>query len=202
LLCAGSFARRLSGAQVVALVFLGLLAACANPVASPPGSPSTGPGERGSAGGDCAQIDISTPSGERIDLNGTWATEREGIRGGIYYFRQIGSCVWFAGGFPPPSETDVPSLLGFLTVVFRGEVANDLTISGDWVDVRHQAPGPPGLGGTMELALEFTDAGDLRLVYVGGTGLPFVEPGYREEQSWVKLSEGSAYPPATSEPAP
>ena len=54
----------------------------------------------------------------------------------------------------------------------------------------------------MDLSIEFNDGGDVRLVYLGGTGSPFVEPGYREEQSWVKLSEGSAYPPATPEPAP
>ena len=36
---------------------------------------------------------------------------------------------------------------------------------------------------------------DLRLVYVGGSGQPFVEPGYREEQSWVKISNQGAYPP-------
>lgn len=148
----------------------------------------------GATATDCPNIDLRSPQGERVDLTGTWGTEREGTRGGIYFIRQIGSCVWFAGAFPGPLETDDLGPLGFLTVVFHGEVTNDFTISGDWVDVRHLAAGPPGPGGNMDLAIEFTDAGDVRLVYLGGTGVPFVEPGYREQQSWFKISESGEYP--------
>jgi hypothetical protein len=83
-----------------------------------------------------------------------------------------------------------------VTVVFRGEVGSDFRVVGDWVDARDQFPDQPHAHGTMELRLEVTESGELRLTYVGGSGQPFIEPGYREEQSWIKISDGGAYPPS------
>lgn len=134
-------------------------------------------------------------------LTGTWVTEREGTRGGIYFVRQVGECVWFAGGIPGPGWLDPHGPLGFVTVVFRGRVRSDFSISGEWIDIRHEGLAPIGAGGTISLQIEFGEQpGDMRLVYVAGSGQPFVEPGYREEQSWIRISEGGAYPPPS--PAP
>lgn len=130
-------------------------------------------------------------------------TEREGTRGGVYFLHQVGNCVWFAGSFPWPGDT-AQGPLGFVTVVFRGSVQSDFSITGEWIDVRNEGLGAlraPGAGGTITLRIEFTAPNeDVRLVFVGGSGEPFVEPGYREEQSWIKISEGGAYPPPS--PAP
>jgi hypothetical protein len=190
--------RGVAGVWVVALVLVGIASACGGPGASQAASPTNGSGDSGSAATDaCPSIDLRTPAGEPIDLSGTWVTELEGTRAGIYYFQQVGSCVWFAGAFPHPSETDVPVPLGYLTVVFRGEVGSDFRIVGDWVDAREQGLGQPGASGSMELSLEVTESGELRLTYIGGQGQPFLEPGYREEQSWIKISDGGAYPPST-----
>jgi hypothetical protein len=145
---------------------------------------------------DCRDLDLRTPAGDRIDLNGTWETEREGTRAGVYFFRQIGACVWFSGGYPSADDLAVDGPLGFLSVVFRGRVATDFTISGEWADVRTQArPTSAGQWGTLQLTIESDESGMVRLVYAGGDGQPFIEPGYREEQSWIKISDGGAYPP-------
>lgn len=173
------------------------MSSCGSPAA---GSPTMAPAtsDPGTAGA-CPSIELRTPSGERIDLNGTWVTEMEGFRGGIYYFRQVGTCVWFSGAYPPPAEVEEDfGPLGLLTVVFHGSIRPDLTITGDWADARQQNPGHLGPGGTLELRLEFTDEGQTRIVYVGGAGEPFIEPGVREDQSWIQISTGGAYPP----PAP
>jgi hypothetical protein len=143
------------------------------------------------------------PSGERVALTGTWATQREGTRGGIYFLHQVGECVWFAGGFPGPGDTaPFGGPLGFVTVVFQGRVQSDFLITGTWIDVRrHEGSEAFGVGGRVTLRMEFSSASDeVRLVYVGGSGQPFIEPGIREEQYWVKIGDGGAYPPPS--PAP
>jgi hypothetical protein len=61
--------------------------------------------------------------------------------------------------------------------------------------------GPEFNVGMPSLQIQFgEEPGEVRLVYVGGSGQPFVEPGYREEQSWVMISNQGAYPPPS--PAP
>ena len=179
---------------LAAVILVGLGMSCAGP-ASDRVVPSVSTYPSSQAGVvDCPDIDLRSPAGDRIDLTGTWVTEREGTRGGIYYLHQTGACVWFAGGFDAPGE-ELGSL-GFLTVVFRGLAGSDFVVTGDWVDVRIEPPGTLGSGGSMTLQIQFgQEPGDLRLVYVGGSGQPFVEPGYREEQSWVKISNQGAYPP-------
>lgn len=127
-------------------------------------------------------------------------TEREGTREGIYFLHQVGECLWFAGSLPLPREPDSETL-GLQTVVFQGRIGSDFVITGTWIDVRYVGFGGIGSGGTITLRIEFGEQpGELRLVYAGGTGQPFVEPGYREEQSWIKISDSGAYPP--SSPAP
>jgi hypothetical protein len=173
------------------------LSSCGSPAAqSSTVSPTTS--DPGTADA-CPHIEVRNPSGERIDLNGTWVTELEGFRAGIYYFRQLGTCVWFSGAYPPPAEVEEDvGPLGLLTVVFHGSIDPTLRITGDWVDARQQFPGHIGPGGTLELRVEFTDEGETQIVYVGGTGEPFIEPSLREDQTWVRVSTGGAYPP----PAP
>lgn len=178
------------------------LASCAGSTGWVPESTSSGGAPSAAvATDDCPAIDLRTPGGDRIDLNGTWETEREGSRAGIYYFRQIGTCVWFAGGFPKPTDTDLPGPLAFVTVVFRGKVSTDFSISGEWTDVRNQfLVTNPRQNGTLRLTIQIDGAGEVRLVYAGGEGQSFVEPGYREWQTWVKISDGGAYPPPSAVP--
>ena len=87
-----------------------------------------------------------------------------------------------ASGLSAPSpisdDPNLPGALGYVTVVFRGDVGSDFRIVGEWVDARDQFPDQPDER-NLELSLDVTDAGDLRLTYDGGRGQPFIEPGYR-----------------------
>lgn len=185
--------------RVTSIALLALGVACTGPAES--GAPTLAPtGSPGIATHDCPDIDLRSPSGDRINLTGTWVTEREGTRAGIYFLHQVGDCLWFAGGLPWRGEPDSETL-GLQTVVFQGRVGSDFVIAGRWIDVRYVGVGGLGSGGNITLRIDFgEEPGELRLVYLDGSGQPFVEPGVREEQSWIKISDGGAYPP--SSPAP
>lgn len=101
------------------------------------GSPIIGSGPADT----CSPIDLRSPTGDRIDLTGTW-------EGGVFinHVRQVGDCVWWIGyGRWPGTE---PGELATLT--FFGHIASDFTLSGSWATiVRPDAPGvyypgPPG----------------------------------------------------------
>jgi hypothetical protein len=184
-----------------ALPFLTVvLVACGNPAASSTPSSETSAQPSGSSAERCPWIDLRTPAGDTIDLNGAWVTEKEGTRGGIYYFRQVGSCFWFVGGFPGDDDeaVEIAGELGFVTVAFHGRLSEDFGISGEWVDIRDQFRDQPGLGGTMDLKIVVDDAGVVHVEYLGGSGEPFIEPGVREEQSWIQVSETGEYPPEST----
>lgn len=178
---------------VVALAMVGCVSTGAGDGSAPPSAASPPPSS--ASGPACPDVDLRTQSGERLDLTGTWLTEREGARGGIYYVHQVGSCVWMAGGF---DDTDNPadSPLSYVTVVISGQIEPDFTIVGEWSDVRVQFPNMAMGYGSLVLAIDADGSGEARLVYAGGQGLSFVEPGVREEQSWVKISDAGTYPPA------
>ena len=98
------------------------ITACASPAASIAPSPST---TQTTANG-CESIDVRTPSGERVDLTGTWQVV--GV-GPLYYVSQIADCVWIAGVFR--SEDEPLTLLG-LDYAFDGHLRPDLTVRGRW----------------------------------------------------------------------
>jgi len=187
--------RRRAVVTGAALLLLAMVGACQPTVtASAPGTP-TAAASPTPVGDSCPPLELRSPTGDAVNLNGTWATEKEGVRGGVYYFRQVGSCIWFVGAFPSPTDSDVPGALSYVTVAFHGQIGADFAIVGHWIDARDQFLDNPGAGGTLRLRVEFGSNGEVRLVYVDGQGQSFVEPDYREEQSWIKISDGGAYPP-------
>lgn len=92
-------------------------------------SPNIGPG----SADVCRPIDLRSPTGQRIDLTGSW-------EGGIFihHVRQVLDCVWWIGyGRWPGTE---PGELATLT--FFGHLASDFTLSGNWTTiVRPNSPG-------------------------------------------------------------
>ncbi len=150
-------------------------------------------------------MDLRSPSGEEVDLTGTWATELWTPRAGTYYLQQIGECLWWAGGFP--LDTDDPSFgpTGNWINVFRGAVHSDFTVVGDWTDVHRECstptvivcyggPARPGSGGTISLEIRF-DADTTRLVFVEGTGELFNQGMEYLDQSWIRVNGDATGPP-------
>jgi hypothetical protein len=104
------------------------LTACASgsPAASVPGSaPASAIGDQPSAT-VCRPIELETPSGQRLDLTGTW-----GGGSTIHYIRQIGSCVWWEAVSNLPGAP----LGSHWRNAFHGSVAPDFTVSGDWAEL-------------------------------------------------------------------
>jgi hypothetical protein len=99
----------------------------------------------------------------RFDLTGAWA----GDDGGVYYFRQLGSVLWWNG----MSEREgSPFGLGRVwNNVGRGEI-NGLQIDVEWADVpRSEDTGH----GTLTLAIEDDGTGSIHMVKVSETGTGF-----------------------------
>lgn len=109
----------------VPLLVLSMLVACARTVGPPGASPSPiASAQAGFAG--CLAIDLRLPSGDRLDLTGTWV-------GGstIHHMRQVGDCVWWVGLSNLPGESQGESWLN----TFQGHLTSDFTLSGVWADV-------------------------------------------------------------------
>jgi len=74
----------------------------------------------------CAHLDLRTPSGTEIDLSGTW----QGASG-VYRMSQVGSCVWWVVQSAWPGN----AIGQDWQFAFRGQIASDFTLSGDWAFV-------------------------------------------------------------------
>jgi hypothetical protein len=74
----------------------------------------------------CASVDLLSPAGNRINLTGAW----EGATGS-YRMSQIGSCVWWVAQSAWPGN----AIGQDWQMAFRGQVATDFTLRGDWAFV-------------------------------------------------------------------
>ena len=109
---------------------------------------------KGELGCDC----VGAPPA--LDLNGIWNADN----GAVYYVRQIGNDVWWAGFDPDPFSTVASKSNSFqrgLTSaqVFHGTLSGD-TFSGDWADVPRQTGSTLGQG-TLTLILARDSAGSV-----------------------------------------
>ena len=179
----------------VALAALLLVAGCSTTLPSPTLEES--PPAVTSSPTTCPDIELRGPTGDRVNLNGTWETLESGHRGGIYYFRHVGSCLWFVGGFPWPDDEviDEVGALSVVTTNFLGRIDTDFLVHGTWIDYPH-TNFPPAQGGTLDLRIEFDESGMPRLGYVDDTGERFLDPTLVvDELTWVKIHDRWPYPP-------
>jgi hypothetical protein len=105
-------------------------------VATDSPTPSTSPTPIGGLPSICPDLDIQGPSGDRVNLTGTWYGP---IQGWHYYVYQSGECIWWAGGFTTPSTApryQYEGHLGTETLVFTGRLASDFSLAGEWAAVR------------------------------------------------------------------
>jgi hypothetical protein len=139
----------------------------ASPSGSPPAdvSPAASP-----AASSCRPTELRTPSGDLIDLTGTWF----GVDDQTYYsFLQIGRCVW-ASSTGGPHVFDQARLC-CQELVLHGTVASDFTIAVDfaYVPLECEVSLTPCRGevGTATLKIEIESGPDgevLTLRKVGG----------------------------------
>jgi hypothetical protein len=111
----------------------------------------------------------------------------------LFYLSQVGSCVWWAGGFETSATSERRRWdgLGEYSLVFSGVLAPDFTVSGEWSSVRTcGCPNLPSGFGTATMQIEFT--GDqglvLRTIEVTGTDIYFF-------QMLTKISNEAIPPP-------
>jgi hypothetical protein len=137
-------ARALAGFATIALLaILGMACRPPGPSSSSPASPGAPAAEPSApAAAACAPVDLRLPSGEQLDLTGTWQGARS-----VTFVRQVGSCVsWISLSDNPNQE------LGAWTMAtFRGEIGSDFTLSGAWMWIVR----PIALGGPLEGSVAF-----------------------------------------------
>jgi hypothetical protein len=115
----------------VVLLLLSMLVACAT--TGEPAGASSSPISSADAGfAGCLPIDLLLPSGERLDLTGTWV-------GGstIHHVRQVDDCVWWVGVSDLPGEAPGESWMNS----FQGHLNSDFSLSGIWADVYTERSG-------------------------------------------------------------
>jgi len=129
-------------------------------------TPPPGPSESHAlpAGGlppGCGLIDLRTPSGERVDLAGTWTqVDTPGDPATTWWIRTLGDCVWGVGKVDVFPEDPVPATVQHL----RGKIRTDFVIEGEIVLVGPAVVFPnTSIYAPVEIIIEFDDAGQISL---------------------------------------
>ena len=124
------------------------MAAC-QPSSSPSNAPSPDASSAALPAADdpCHPIDLRTPNGDAVDLNGRWRSGNDGR----YYLAQDRSCVFWMG--QSAGDGDLPAG-AYWTNVFSGQIGQDLTVVGPWSDVPAQ-PNAAANHGQLQLGITF-----------------------------------------------
>jgi len=112
---------------VVAVLLGALLAACSASAGLTDSEPSATSPAAAAAGPACKPIDLRTPSGEQIDLTGTW----QGYEA-LHFVRQYGDCVWWEELTTAPEDEPLGQIY---RSVFFGRLQTDFTLVGQWADI-------------------------------------------------------------------
>jgi hypothetical protein len=135
---------------------VGIVAACAA-CSSASGSPApsaTAPEPSGppsdAALAECQPLELILPSGEELDLSGSW----QGDDLGPYQLRQFGDCLWFGQNTT-------------FSIVFFGHLDSDFTVIGNWATV---AASDHVIGGIRNPADPYIGTGRLSLEIEVGAG--------------------------------
>ena len=140
---------------------------------------------------ECEALELVLPSGEPLDLTGSW----RGNDLGPYEFRQFGDCLWWVG----QNAT--------FTILFFGYLDADFTASGNWATVAAsdhviggvRNPADLYIGtGTLTLKIEAaagsTNA-DVTVTKLSDTESPEFAPGYGiDVTTWVREDDTPDHP--------
>jgi hypothetical protein len=122
-----------------------------------------GPAASGDTG--CPPVQVSGPDGQPLDLSGAWT----GNDDGLYYIKQIGTCVWWSGLSNFVDQGQYPGQEWIMT--FRGTIDADGRINGDFVDVKSSNPGSGTL--TVEARIDQVNGTSVVQLYrTAATGHP------------------------------
>ena len=143
-----------------------VIAACTPTPAPPTPVPPTGSpaAEAGNLPPGCEPINLRSPAGEPVDLNGIWIQdEKGGGRPAKWWIRTFGDCIWGTGIFDDYTEEDffarADSVQGL-----QGRVGNDFVIDST---IFLLGPYPtfavPQLLAEVRLLIEFDPAGQVTL---------------------------------------
>lgn len=176
------------------LAMVGLVAACSPASGTPVPSGSGGAPSAASSGVDLAQcqpLDLVLPSGEPLDLTGSWLGNDEGP----YQVRQFGDCLWWVG----QNAT--------FTMLFFGRVQQDFMVVGPWSTVAASDHVVGGVrndadlyigGGVITLQIEVADGGtnaDITLTKTAESESPDFGPGYSlDVTSWTRVDDTPDHP--------
>lgn len=143
-----------------------LLAAC-TPSAPPTSAPPTeSPAAAvGNVPAGCEPIDLRSPAGEAVDLNGIWIQDEEGgRRPAKWWIQTLGDCIWGTGIFDDYTEDEFSSRPDSVQGL-QGRVGNDFVIDSTIVLL---GPYPsfvtPHIHAEVRLLIEFDPAGGITLV--------------------------------------
>jgi len=178
------------------LLLMVMLAACTSPAASPTPNVSATATPEPAAAEECHPLDLRVPSGEPLDLTGSW----QGDDLAPYEMRQFGDCLWWVGNNP------VFTYLGFV------HLKPDFTLAGEWATISASDVVQSGVpsrasdwigAGTIQLEVEMSDEGTnatVRLVKTGFTNAPGFAPTYDiHVASWNRVDDTPDHPvPAPS----
>jgi hypothetical protein len=152
-------------AAIALMTVLGMACRPSVPLSSSPASPGASAAQASApTAAACAPVDLRRPSGEALDLTGTWQGARS-----VTFVRQVGSCVsWIALSNNPNQE-----LGAWAMSTFRGDIGSDFTLSGAWTWIVRPLGVPGQMGGSVTFEIELaTVNGEETLVLRSTTTAP------------------------------
>lgn len=175
---------------VAALLAAALLAACSASVGPTGSEPSATSSAAAVADPECKPIDLRTPSGDQINLTGTW----QGYEA-LHFVRQYGDCVWWEELTTAPEDEPLGHIY---RSVFFGRLQTDFTLVGRWADIYtgnlpNGAPVIPSSGETVwEIVIQ--SEGTTELITLRGL-LRFADAdGIRATLVLSRVDAGTAFP--------
>lgn len=169
--------------MAVALASALMVGACAS---SPP--PSAGQSPTGLANGTaCVPLELRSPSGQQVDLTGTWVGASD-----VIVARQWASCIWWEYWSNLPDEPPGSAW----RAAFFGTVRADFTIDLRYGDI-YTFSGPNGWiprgDGVSTGEIEFGASGDVDDIILRLHGLPgSLEP--RPVVEYIRVTMGTELP--------
>jgi hypothetical protein len=150
-----------------ALISAAFVVAACTPSSAPPTSASPTESEAAEVSNlppGCEPIDLRSPAGEDVDLNGIWIQDDiEGRQPSKWWIQTLGDCIWGTGIFDDYTE-DPFAAISFSVQGLQGRVGNDFVIDSTIVLL---GPRPafalPQPLAEVRLLIEFDPAGQVTL---------------------------------------